>query len=84
MHAQFAIRTSVVKLRTIAMFGLPERQPFIYVPYKLWPCFSKPEFQWFSAIDGAPYYFRTLNEAKLFINDLMSADDASDPMTDLR
>ncbi len=77
-------RTSVVKLRTIPMFGLPERQPFNYGPYKLWPCFSKPEFQWFAAIDNRPLYFKTLSEAKLFINDLMSADDASDPMTDLR
>ncbi len=76
MHAQFAIRTSVVKLRTIAMFGLPERQPFNYGPYKLWPCFSKPEFQWFAAIDDAPYYFRTLNEAKLFIKDRLSMEDA--------
>ena len=76
MHAQFVMRTSVVKLRTIIMLGLPDRQPFNYGPYKLWPCFSKPEFQWFSAIDGAPYYFRTLNEAKLFIKDRLSVEDA--------
>jgi hypothetical protein len=76
MHVEFALRTSVVKLRAIAMFGLPERQPFNYGPYKLWPCFSKPEFQWFAAIDGAPYYFRTLNEAKLFIKDRLSMEDA--------
>ena len=76
MPAKFALRTSVVKLRTIAMFGLPERQPFNYGPYKLWPCFSKPEFQWFSAVDGEPHYFRTLNEAKLFIKDRLSMEDA--------
>ena len=76
MPAKFTLRTSVVKLRTIAMFGLPERQPFNYGPYKLWPCFSKPEFQWFSAIDGEPHYFRTLNEAKLFIKDRLSMEDA--------
>ena len=76
MPAKFALRTSVVKLRTIAMFGLPERQPFNYGPYKLWPCFSKPEFQWFSAIDGEPHDFRTLNEAKLFIKDRLSVEDA--------
>jgi len=69
-------RTSVVKLRTIAMWGLPDRQPFNYGPYKLWPCFSKPEFQWFSAIDGRPFYFRTLSEAKLFIKDKLSVEDA--------
>jgi len=71
-------RTSVVKLRTIAMWGLPDRQPFNYGPYKLWPCFSKPEFQWFAAIDGRPFYFKTLSEAKLLINDLLSTDNASD------
>jgi len=76
MHAQFALRTSVVKLRTIAMWGLPDRQPFNYGPYKLWPCFSRPEFQWFAAIDGSPHYFRTLNEAKLFIKDRLSVEDA--------
>ena len=76
MHVRFMRRTSVVKLRTIAMFGLPERQSFNYSPYKLWPCFSKPEFQWFSAIDGEPHYFRTLNEAKLFIKDRLSMEDA--------
>ena len=66
----------MVKLRTIVMFGLPERQPFNYGPYKLWPCFSKPEFQWFSAVDGEPHYFRTLNEAKLFIKDRLSMEDS--------
>jgi len=76
MPAKFTLRTSVVKLRTIAMFGLPERQPFNYGPYKLWPCFSKPEFQWFSAVDGEPHYFRTLNEAKLFIKDRLSVEDS--------
>ena len=76
MHAQFMRRTSVVKLRTIAMFGLPDRQPFNYGPYKLWPCFSKPEFQWFSPIDGKPFYFKTLSEAKLFIKDRLSVEDA--------
>ena len=58
------------------MWGLPDRQPFNIGPYNLWPCFSKPEFQWFSAIDGKPYYFRTTNEAKLFIKDLLAVDDA--------
>jgi hypothetical protein len=76
MHAQFVRRTSVVKLRTIAMFGLPERQPFVYGGVKLWPCFSRPEFQWFAAIDGSPHYFRSLNEAKLFIKDRISMEDA--------
>jgi hypothetical protein len=76
MHVEFALRTSVVKLRAITKFGLPERQPFNYGPYKLWPCFSKPEFQWFSAINGRPYYFKSLNEAKLFIKDLVSNEDA--------
>jgi hypothetical protein len=76
MHARFIRRTSVVKLRAISMWGIPERQPFNYGPYKLWPCFSRPEFQWFAAIDGKPCYFKSLNEAKLFIKDLVSNEDA--------
>jgi hypothetical protein len=75
MHAQFARRTSVVKLRAITMWGLPERQPFNIGPYKLWPCFSRPEFQWFAAIDGQPHYFRTTNEAKLYVRDLLAMGD---------
>jgi len=58
------------------MFGLPERQPFTIGPYKLWPCFSRPEFEWFAAIDGKPLYFRTLNEAKLFVRDLLANEDS--------
>ena len=58
------------------MFSLPDRQPFNYGGVKLWPCFSRPEFQWFAAVDGAPHYFRTLNEAKLFIKDRLSMEDA--------
>jgi len=57
------------------MWGLPERQPFTIGPYKLWPCFSKPEFEWFAAINNKPHYFRTTNEAKLFLNDLLAMDD---------
>ena len=58
------------------MFGLPERQPFTSGPYKLWPCFSRPEFEWFAAIDGKPLYFRSLNEAKLFVRDLLANEDS--------
>ncbi len=58
-----------------SMLGLPDRQPFNIGSYKLWPCFSKPEFQWFAAINGQPHYFRTTNEAKLFVKDLLAADD---------
>lgn len=58
------------------MFGLPERQPFTIGPYKLWPCFSRPEFEWFAAIDDKPLYFRTLNEAKLFVRDLLANEDS--------
>lgn len=58
------------------MFGLPERQPFTIGPYKLWPCFSRPEFEWFAAIDGKPLYFRSLSEAKLFVRDLLANEDS--------
>jgi len=57
------------------MFSLPERQPMMIGQYKLWPCFSKPEFQWFAAIDGKPCYFRSLNDARLFVADLVSNED---------
>lgn len=57
------------------MWGLPDRQPFNIGPYKMWPCFSKPEFQWFAAIDSKTYYFRTTNEAKLFVRDLLAVSD---------
>lgn len=59
----------------MTMWGLPERQPFTIGSYKFWPCFSKPEFQWFAAIDGKPFYFKTLNEAKLYGKNLLAADD---------
>ncbi len=57
------------------MWGLPDRQPFNIGPYKMWPCFSKPEFQWFAAIDGKPTYFKTTSEARLYVQDLLSIDD---------
>jgi len=57
------------------MFNLPDRQPMNIGPYKLWPCYSRPEFQWFAAIGGKPNYFRSLNEARLLINDLLSMED---------
>jgi len=56
-------------------FGLPNRQPMMVMGYKLWPCFSRPEYKWFAAIDGKPHYFKSLNNAKLFIKDLVSNED---------
>lgn len=66
---------SVWEFRKWTMWGLPERQPFNIGPYKIWPCFSKPEFQWFAAIEGKPFYFKTSSEVKLFVKDLMASDD---------
>lgn len=57
------------------MWGLPERQPFSIGPYKMWPCYSKPEFQWFAAINGSPHYFKSTNDAKLFVRDLLAEHD---------
>ena len=58
------------------MFGLPERQPFNIGPYKLWPCFSRPEFEWFAAIDSKPTYFKTTSEARLYVQDLLANEDS--------
>ena len=34
---------------------------------KIWPVHSRPEYRWFVAYDGKPHYFRSWNEAVLFV-----------------
>jgi hypothetical protein len=34
---------------------------------KVWPCASRPGFQWFIAHSGKPFYFRSKGEAVLFV-----------------
>jgi hypothetical protein len=43
---------------------LPE--PFMVESIKIWPCLSRPEFRWFIAFEGKPYYFQTKGDAMLF------------------
>jgi hypothetical protein len=43
---------------------LPE--PFMVESIKIWPVHSRPEFNWFLAYEGLPFYFKTKNAAVLF------------------
>ena len=49
--------------------------PFRAGEIKIWPVHSRPEFQWFIAHEGKPYYFRTKQEAILFAKDAQSGSD---------
>ena len=42
---------------------------------KIWPVHSRPEYKWFVAYDGKPHYFRSWNEAVLFVKDKQAIDD---------
>jgi hypothetical protein len=42
---------------------------------KIWPVHSRPEYRFFIAYEGKPYYFRTYNEALLFARDKQAIDD---------
>ena len=46
--------------------------PFRIGAIKIWPCLSKPEFRWFIAYDGKPFYFKTKGEAENFAKALAS------------
>ena len=41
--------------------------PFMVYGMKVWPCGSRPGFQWFIAHDGKPFYFRSKAEAVRFV-----------------
>jgi hypothetical protein len=49
--------------------------PFMASAIKVWPCASRPGFQWFIAWEGRPYYFRSRNDAILFAKDRCSVED---------
>ncbi len=49
--------------------------PFMAGEIKVWPCASRPGFQWFIAYEGKPYYFRGRNEAVLFARDRQAMED---------
>lgn len=50
-------------------------QPFMVGTIKVWPCASRPGFQWFIAYDGKPFYFRSKANAILFARDKQALDD---------
>lgn len=50
--------------------------PFVVGAIKIWPCMSRPGFQWFIAHDGSPYYFKSKSEAVLFAKDRQSIEDS--------
>jgi len=61
-------------LAELAMFdNLPT--PFTIASIKVWPCASRPGFQWFIAHEGKPYWFRSRNDAILFAKDRCSVED---------
>jgi len=49
--------------------------PFMVGEIKVWPCASRPGFQWFIAYAGKPYYFVSKQEAILFAKDRQSMND---------
>lgn len=49
--------------------------PFNTGSIKVWPVHSRPDFQWFIAYEGKPYYFKTKQEALLFARDAQSEKD---------
>jgi hypothetical protein len=51
-------------------------EPFMVGAIKVWPCASRPGFQWFIAFEGKPYYFRGKSEATLFARDRQSMNDS--------
>lgn len=50
-------------------------QPFMVGTIKVWPCASRPGFQWFIAYEGKPFYFRSKANAVLFARDKQALDD---------
>jgi len=49
--------------------------PFMVGGLKVWPCASRPGFQWFIAHEGRPLYFKSRAEAVLFAKDAQSMHD---------
>jgi hypothetical protein len=49
--------------------------PFMVGGLKVWPCASRPGFQWFIAHEGRPHYFKSRSDAVLFAKDAQSMHD---------
>lgn len=66
---------------TIQCYGVPMgildgfAEPFMVGNVKVWPCASRPGFQWFIAFDGQPHWFRGKAEATLFARDRQAMTD---------
>lgn len=66
----FPIASSVYNVRGFSMWDdLPE--PFMVEGIKIWPVHSRPEFNWFLAYEGLPFYFKTRNAAVLFAKEML-------------
>ena len=50
--------------------------PFMVNKVKLWPVHGRPEYKWFIAHDGKPFYFRSKKEAELFAQVVQGENDA--------
>ena len=44
---------------------------FMVESIKIWPVHARPEFKWFLAHGGKPFYFKTKNAAVLFAQELL-------------
>jgi hypothetical protein len=49
--------------------------PFMVGVIKVWPVHSRPDFSWFVAYEGKPFYFKTKSSAMLFARDKQSMED---------
>lgn len=50
--------------------------PFMVGAIKIWPVHSRPDFSWFLAYEGKPFYFKTKNSAILFAKDRQAMNDS--------
>jgi hypothetical protein len=49
--------------------------PFMVGGIKVWPVHSRPDYQWFIAYEGKPFYFRSKSNAVLFAKDRQAMED---------
>ena len=69
----FPIASSVYNVRGFLVWDdLPE--PFMVESIKIWPVHSRPEFKWFMAYGGKPFYFQTKAAAVLFAKEMLGLD----------
>ena len=49
--------------------------PLMIGDIKIWPAHSQPGIRWFIAYEGKPYWFKSLNAARLFAKDKQDIED---------